>query len=282
MIKVPKSYFIIEIGSGGNPTPKSDVLVEPYLDGEHETSKAVLVDRPTFVMTAEKLPFKNKAFDYSICFHVLEHTSDPKLFIDTLSRISNAGYIETPTPLNELLFPYDFHMTAVSKTSDNSLRAFGLSGLDEDSLKFFRESITSYISHPAFLKFYRKNPELFNTVLRWRNNITIEMVGVPKQYSSFSEYKVPDHPHHEKTKGLKQKITPIIRKIFRTIAKKKIDILSLLECPECKKSNINQITQDAQTTSFICTDCNEAFLESRGNIFRLIDHADKILSINNV
>ncbi|MDB2320695.1 hypothetical protein N9V26_01390 [Amylibacter sp.] len=63
MLDIKTSAKVIEIGSGGNPTPKLDILVEAYLQGEHQSSKDVIVDRPTFVMTAEDLRFRDKAFD---------------------------------------------------------------------------------------------------------------------------------------------------------------------------------------------------------------------------
>lgn len=271
MLGVPKKFKVIEIGSGGNPTPKSDLLVEPYLDGEHENSKRVVVDRPTFVMKAEDLPFRNKAFDYSICFHVLEHTDEPETFVNTLQRISNAGYIETPTPLNELFFPYDFHMTAVARKNKNSLKAYGLASYDDSTLQKVRESLLPYLESKSFLKFYRQNPNLFNTVLRWQGTLDIELIGTPKTASNFETYEVPAHPHHEVKKTLKQKISPIIRNTLRFFGKKNIDIASLLMCTNCESLNINTKRISEVETEFNCKKCGKTFIHQKDNIFRLIN-----------
>jgi ubiquinone/menaquinone biosynthesis C-methylase UbiE len=49
----------------------------------------------------KKLPFANKEFDFVISSHVLEHIDDISFFIDELQRISNKGYIEVPSRLED-------------------------------------------------------------------------------------------------------------------------------------------------------------------------------------
>ena len=49
----------------------------------------------------QKLPFKDKEFDYVICAHVIEHVNDPIMFKSEIERIGKAGYIELPTRLND-------------------------------------------------------------------------------------------------------------------------------------------------------------------------------------
>ena len=49
----------------------------------------------------EKLPFKDKEFDYVILSHVLEHVPEPFNLKKEIERIGKAGYIELPTKLND-------------------------------------------------------------------------------------------------------------------------------------------------------------------------------------
>ena len=49
----------------------------------------------------QKLPFKNKEFDYVILSHVLEHIPNLIDFKKEVERIAKAGYIELPTKLND-------------------------------------------------------------------------------------------------------------------------------------------------------------------------------------
>jgi len=51
----------------------------------------------------EKLPFKDKEFDYVILSHVLEHVPNLLEFVSEIERIAKAGYIELPTKLNDNL-----------------------------------------------------------------------------------------------------------------------------------------------------------------------------------
>ena len=50
-----------------------------------------------------KLPFKDKEFDFVIASHVIEHVEDFEFFIKELERISSKGYIELPTRLGDNL-----------------------------------------------------------------------------------------------------------------------------------------------------------------------------------
>ena len=55
----------------------------------------------TKIQPDQKLPFKDKEFDYVICAHVIEHVNDPVMFKSEIERIGKAGYIELPTRLND-------------------------------------------------------------------------------------------------------------------------------------------------------------------------------------
>ena len=57
----------------------------------------------TQIKRNQKLPFKDKEFDYVILSHVLEHVPNLLEFVSEIERISKAGYIELPTKLNDNL-----------------------------------------------------------------------------------------------------------------------------------------------------------------------------------
>lgn len=48
-------------------------------------------------------PFPDRYFDFACCSHVLEDIRDPIWVVSELSRVAQAGYIETPTPASEIL-----------------------------------------------------------------------------------------------------------------------------------------------------------------------------------
>src|SRR5215468_9747211 len=108
-LPIKPSDLVLDVGSGGNPHPAADFLLERYLDPRHRHS-AMVIDRPTVLADACRMPFRDKAFDYTIAFHVLEHLRDPGAFLRELQRVSRAGYIETPNALFERIVPYDVHL----------------------------------------------------------------------------------------------------------------------------------------------------------------------------
>ncbi len=57
----------------------------------------------TLLSPNQKLPFKDKEFDYVILSHVLEHVSNINEFTKEVERIAKAGYIELPTKLADNL-----------------------------------------------------------------------------------------------------------------------------------------------------------------------------------
>ena len=87
---------MLEIGAGGNPYPRANVLLDAYEDTVERREKLLVNDRPLVLGFAENLPFRDKSFDFIIASHVLEHSKDPEAFIKELMRVGKAGYIETP------------------------------------------------------------------------------------------------------------------------------------------------------------------------------------------
>ena len=57
----------------------------------------------TLLHIDQKLPFKDKQFDYVILSHVLEHVPNINEFTREVERIAKAGYIELPTKLADNL-----------------------------------------------------------------------------------------------------------------------------------------------------------------------------------
>jgi len=114
---VSRQALVLDIGSGDSPFPRSDVLLDISLE-DYERGGRLFRDRPLVIGLAERMPFKDRAFDYSIACHVLEHSAHPDLFLKELQRVSGAGYIETPNELLELLDPVRCHRLLVSQKEE--------------------------------------------------------------------------------------------------------------------------------------------------------------------
>ncbi len=113
-IPVGADDLVLDVGSGDKPHWRADVLVDRYIDaahaGQRSGRKAARVSRPLFDADAVAMPFADRAFDYSVCSHVLEHVVDPGAVIDELVRVSKAGYIEVPEASSAKILDFPSHL----------------------------------------------------------------------------------------------------------------------------------------------------------------------------
>lgn len=124
-IHIKSNDKVLEIGPGHSPTYRSNVIVEKYINTNyHRCDDVKVYKHQTFIHAdGEKLPFKDKEFDYVICNQVLEHVENPQLFIAEICRVGKRGYIETPSLIGEYLFPKESHKWAILDI-DNKLVMF--------------------------------------------------------------------------------------------------------------------------------------------------------------
>ena len=119
----PATGLVLEIGSGDNPNPRSNVLVDRFLGTDNrERGGDLVVDRPFVVADAHHLPFRDGAFAYTICSHILEHMDDPQQFARELERTSAGGYIQSPSEIAERLFHWSFHRWYVNLVGETLVR----------------------------------------------------------------------------------------------------------------------------------------------------------------
>lgn len=111
---LPANARVLEIGSGNNPWPRSNVLCDRYPDDDTERAGKLKRDhRELIVADATDLPFKDKSFDFIYCSHVAEHIEDIGAFFREVQRVGKAGYIETPNYLFEQAVGTTTHVWAL-------------------------------------------------------------------------------------------------------------------------------------------------------------------------
>lgn len=94
--------YVLEIGPGSTPHPRSNVFLERTFENE-KIAEEQRVFTPK-LKTNKKIvyydggffPFQDKEFDYVICSHVLERISDIEGFLEEVFRVAKKGYIEYP------------------------------------------------------------------------------------------------------------------------------------------------------------------------------------------
>ena len=101
---------ILDVGSGHMPHPQAthlcDKLTSDNIDRFGENLK---IDKREFKSIKNKLPYKNKEFNYVICSHVLEHVDDPIFWLKELIRVGKEGFIDLPSSRYEKLMNFDCH-----------------------------------------------------------------------------------------------------------------------------------------------------------------------------
>lgn len=118
---VSKNALVLEVGSGGNPYPRANVLLDAMEETIERNEKNLITDRPLVLGLCESLPFKDKQFDFIIASHVLEHTDNPEKFLSELMRVGKGGYIETPEGWFEKMCPFTYHRLEVSNLNGKLL-----------------------------------------------------------------------------------------------------------------------------------------------------------------
>ncbi len=169
-MNIAPNDLVLEIGSGHNPKVRADVLCDKYLLDDTERGGGIVTDRPFVVGDAEALPFKDGAFDYVICCHVLEHARDAERFIAELQRVARAGYIETPSEVGEHLYGWEYHHWLVNRVDGRLvLRRKTASG------PFGRLFHEMGATDADFMALHRRYHHLFLVQHEWRGEIEYEI-----------------------------------------------------------------------------------------------------------
>ena len=121
-LNINRKEKVLEVGGGHNPHPRSNVVVDKFVDSNYHrhSNIKVLKNQKFLCADGENLPFADKEFDYVICNQVLEHVENPAAFLKEQVRVAKRGYIETPSVIGEYLFPKESHKWLVLEL-DNKL-----------------------------------------------------------------------------------------------------------------------------------------------------------------
>jgi len=226
--------IVLDVGSGSSPHPGADVLLERYLDPKHRYG-AMVIDRPTVLADACKMPFRDKAFDFVIAFHVLEHVADPTAFLKELQRVGKAGYIETPNAVFERLVPYDVHLLEVMKIKDK-LIINKKSSAKPDS---FLNGLELIKHSPRWNRCFYGNPELFHVRYFWKDEINFEVLNPDVSSSWFVDPRTLELDDDQelvtttRLNGVRALGLAALRKWHKFRKRTGVDLADLLACPEC-------------------------------------------------
>ncbi|TDE15270.1 class I SAM-dependent methyltransferase [Dyadobacter psychrotolerans] len=187
-LSIKRNYKVLEVGPGNYPHPRSNVLVEKFLDINYHRSGDVRVLKNQRLIAAEgeDLPFSDNSFDYTICSHVLEHVEDPVRFISEQTRVSPRGYIETPSIIGEYLMPKESHKWVLLEIDDKIVMyeksKIGFNTCPDLGYLFLDYLPTTSIGYKIL---QRTNFGLTNVSYEWRENVDLLINPDSSYYMDF-------------------------------------------------------------------------------------------------
>jgi len=179
-----KTWKILDIGCGYRAHKNASVIADiKDFSNHYKNRKFVHIKE-------EKLPFKDKEFDFVIASHVIEHVKNFEFFLSELERISHKGYIELPTRLGDNLvfenvndhiwwFFFDEIKNKLIASKKKQLIApfitVSMAKMFED---IFRESLV------VELAWEKKIDYEIDNAIRYENHIKISFLRILKKYFS--------------------------------------------------------------------------------------------------
>jgi len=186
-LRIKKSDYVLEVGSGHNPTYRANVIVDKYIDSNyHRDGDLRIYPHQTFVNSdGENLPFKDKEFDYVISNQTLEHTDNPSRFIAELQRVAKRGYVEVPSLVGESLFPKESHKWLCLEI--NNKMVFYEKDRVKDFYPDFGRTFLNNLPYQsiALWSFYICYPQANSVRYEWKDEIDHLINPEDTYYSSF-------------------------------------------------------------------------------------------------
>lgn len=211
---ISRDDLVLDVGSGDKPFWRADVIVDKYLeDDKQRASGSIIFDkRKLFVKTdVENLPFKDKAFDFVFCSHLLEHVENPAKAIKEITRVGKRGYLEVPRAFLDFLEPFSSHLWLCELEGEALVFK-----RREKERGFYLKSVEKFAKHffaiPLFQYLLAKNLAIGFICLYWERRINFKIEQSEKKPYIYHENK-------GLAKGKNLSLTPsfIFYKIFYII-----------------------------------------------------------------
>ena len=253
---VDKHDLVLEVGSGGSPYFRANVLCDAYEVTQERFFAPLVQDRPTVIGFVEELPFKDNSFDFVIASHVLEHSANPEKFLSEIQRVGKAGYIEVPDAFMERLTHYWFHRLEITdKDGKLVIRKKKNYIQDEEIIGLFLNK-----AKPIFPNWASRYPFHFHVRYYWeRKNggIKYTVINPDCKADWVAPQLVPDvNPARLPLMArVKRQALKIARRLFsQRVRNEALDLARLLQCPICRADKFTLVASRA-----VCSGCGRDY-----------------------
>ncbi len=257
-LPVDRQDLVLDVGCGDNAHPRADVLCDKFIEDSQRFSTLKIDDRPFILTDAERLPFKDKSFDFVFSRHMIEHIRQPELFLNESMRVSRkGGLLIAPSSTWEKIFPFGYHLWFI-KVENNQLvfaekerevfdqELSQLFHTYRGPLRYIVGQIWTELNRNTLeIRYFWKN-EIKYQICR-ANNVAQERKNGPiQQNNEFPEIRIAH----------KNSLLVCLRRTL--YGKRKFDYETLLVCPSCK----NNLRKESK--SFFCINCHCSFPVMKG------------------
>lgn len=254
---VPSDALVLEVGSGGNPYFRSNVLIDAFEDTGQRHWAPLISDRPTVLGMVERLPFRDKAFDFVIASHVLEHSADPEAFLSELQRVARAGYIEVPDAFMERVIPYHDHRLEITVRDGRLVIRKKTSWCPDPELSELAEPRAKAIIGQSAIP---RRPFDFHVRYYWTDSVSAIIVN-PEADAKWEPEASSRGPRAQSLKArVNAKVLALARRLFSQHARNRsLQLDGLLACPTCRSSDV-KLEKDTVT----CQSCSARYPMQNG------------------
>jgi SAM-dependent methyltransferase len=256
-VPVSREALVLEVGSGGNPYPRANVLLDAYEETRERHWDPLVSDRPTVLAFGEQLPFRDQAFDFVIAAHVLEHSAHPERFLRELQRVARAGYIETPDAFMERINPYRDHRLEVTVREGRLIiRKKPKWVVDQDVVELYEHRAKPQIAGSLIPSV----PEAFHVRHFWQGQIAFEVLNPEVDATWPGGDSTPSIPAETGRAVLRRHLLRWLRSAYsQSTRNRQLDILPLLRCPQCLDGPVVRADSGA-----VCTNCRATYASRNG------------------
>ncbi len=252
-LPVDRQDLVLDVGCGGNPHPRADVLCDKFIEDSQRPSALKRDDRPFIFADAERLPFIDKSFDFVVSRHMIEHTGEPERFLNESMRVSKkGGLIIAPSSTWEKFFSFGNHLWLI-KVKNNQLvfiekeRAV----FDEELSQFFHayRGPLRYIVGQIWTQLHR---DVLEIRYLWKNKIEYQIYRANNATQKKNNNPIQNSKELPKI-GINHRnflLTYLRRALYGS---RKFNYEDLLVCPFCK-SNLKK-----ESKSLCCVNCHHHF-----------------------
>jgi SAM-dependent methyltransferase len=249
--------LVLEVGSGGNPYARANVLLDAYEETRERHWTPLLVDRPFVFGDVERLPFRTRAFDFVIASHVVEHVADPARVLGELERVAPAGYIEVPDAFMERVNPYPDHRLEITRREGALvIRKKPAARVDGDLVELYEDRVKPILTGETI----PRHPFAFHVRHYWENRIAFAVAN-PEVDSGWPAPLARDWPHGgAPPAGPRAAVASLLRTLFSQRRRNAtIDLVPLLRCPACTGEALR-----AEPSAITCATCGAAYAVRNG------------------